>query len=359
MNWDIVLGMALGQGGLERVVATVGRTLRRRGHGVRILQAGPSPYPWAQGLPLVHYDPLAGGGAPRYAGEPDVLRWAHGYRAICDTGGPPDVILATHTPFFSLIARLAAGIGPHAPVILSWIHGPPSAYGDLSPLRCADAHLAISRSVEDRLRAADGGEVGRPVFYVGNPVSLAVPPVGRPRTGAHFVFMGRISPEKRLDRLLEEIAHVQAPWRLSVYGEGPLKEEMQALAASLGIAHRVAWHGWRRDPFAALADATALLLTSEYEGFGSSAAEALAHGVPVISSRSGGPEELLRDGGGWLYPGHEAGALAAILEGIAAGRLPLPTQEECRRQVRSYAPGLVVDRIEAAALSARAVAAMR
>ncbi|MDA8347164.1 MAG: glycosyltransferase [Thermaerobacter sp.] len=353
MNWDIVLGSALGQGGLERVVATVGRTLRRRGHAVRILQAQPSEHPdWAQGLPLVHYDATAFGGMLRYEAEPDLLRWALGYMALHDSASRPDVILATHTPIFSLIARLAAGIGKDAPLILSWLHGPLAAYGEASPLLCADAHLAISRSVEASLHSSV--LAGQPVFYIGNPVRLGVSPVRRPTRQAEFVYLGRLSPEKRLDRLLQAIARVTVPWRLTVFGDGPQAADMGSLAVSLGIADRVAWRGWQEDPWVHVESATALVLTSDYEGFGVAAAEALARGVPVVSSMSGGPEEFLRGGGGWLYPGEDIGKLAGILQELADGTRALPSPDLCRRAVRPYDPGLVVDRIEAAAQSARA-----
>jgi glycosyltransferase involved in cell wall biosynthesis len=83
-----------------------------------------------------------------------------------------------------------------------------------------------------------------------------------------------------------------------------------------------------------LAEATLLLLPSRQEGFGLAAAEALASGVPVVATPSGGPEELLTaSGGGTVLSGWTAGELAdaavALLEDAA-------TLISMRRRGREY-----------------------
>lgn len=343
MKIDILFGLAEGHGGLETALTLVTRELKRQGHEPRLFQVQESPHPqWERELPMYHYDPTAFGYPPRYVGEPDQLRWMLGYRMLLETAGRPDVILATHTPIFSLIARTAVGIGPDAPPVISWLHGPAEVYGDPSPLTFADAHLAISKGVGDSLRQAIGQ---CPVHFVGNPIDMDVPEIPRPKDGTEFLFLGRLEAQKRPDRLLRALAKVQGQWHLSIYGDGTLGDRMQELGSSLGIGRRITWHGWRPEPWQEIAEASALVLSSDYEGFGLVLAEALARGVPVVSTDIVGPADFVRSGeNGWLIRKDE-GALAGILGRIVSGATPLPPPDVCRASMREFAPDVVCQRI--------------
>src|SRR5207302_8172851 len=69
------------------------------------------------------------------------------------------------------------------------------------------------------------------------------------------------------------------------------------------------------DVAAALRGATLFVLPSWQEGFGIVAAEALAAGLPVVTTPSGGPEELVREsGGGRILSGYDPDELAAAVE---------------------------------------------
>jgi D-inositol-3-phosphate glycosyltransferase len=85
---------------------------------------------------------------------------------------------------------------------------------------------------------------------------------------------------------------------LDVVGDGPDAGALHALAAQLGIAHRVAWHGQQpRDAMPAFyAQASATLVPSRDEGFGMVAAESLLCETPVIATDAGGLPDIVRDG---------------------------------------------------------------
>ena len=88
------------------------------------------------------------------------------------------------------------------------------------------------------------------------------------------------------------------------------------------------------DVAAALRGATLFVLPSWQEGFGIVAAEALAAGLPVVTTPSGGPEELVRaSGGGRILSGYDPDELAAAVEELLHDPSGLA---EMRRAGRAY-----------------------
>lgn len=116
-----------------------------------------------------------------------------------------------------------------------------------------------------------------------------------------FVFVGRLVDWKRLDFVIKALAqHPEA--LLDVIGDGSMRQQWAAEAATLGIADRIHWLGWRPQPECAtiLQGATALVLPSIYECGGAVVLEAMACGIPVIATRWGGPADYLNESCGIL-----------------------------------------------------------
>lgn len=112
-----------------------------------------------------------------------------------------------------------------------------------------------------------------------------------------FVAAGRLAPEKGFDLLVQAIAiSNNTRIRLTILGEGPLREALTAQVAGLGLQDRVHFLGHVENPFPYFADAHAFILSSRYEGFPNVVLEALACGTPVIATPApGGTLEILRD----------------------------------------------------------------
>ena len=136
----------------------------------------------------------------------------------------------------------------------------------------------------------------------------------------HVVCVARLRPVKNLGLLLEACASLRArgvQFRCALIGDGPCRDELEAIRARLGLARVVELAGaaeqaevlawWQR--------ATVAVLTSESEGMPVSLMEAAACGVPAVAVAVGGIPELIDDGvTGFLTPPGDAGKLAAALE---------------------------------------------
>ena len=99
-----------------------------------------------------------------------------------------------------------------------------------------------------------------------------------------LIFVGRLSKEKRLDRLLNAWASLRehhSDWRLQIVGDGVERVPLQRLAAELNIDQTVQWALWSDDVWSSLTAAHAYCLVSEYEGYPQSMLEAMASGLPV------------------------------------------------------------------------------
>jgi UDP-glucose:(heptosyl)LPS alpha-1,3-glucosyltransferase len=132
------------------------------------------------------------------------------------------------------------------------------------------------------------------------------------------LFVGSGFERKGLGPLLEAFARgTDAGSRLVVTGKGDVAR-YQNLAARLGIAERTIWTGPKEEVERLYAAADVVALPARYEPFGNVHLEALASGVPVLSSAQAGGSEIVRNGdNGWVAVEPTVGPIA---EGLAALR---------------------------------------
>jgi L-malate glycosyltransferase len=179
------------------------------------------------------------------------------------------------------------------------------------------------RNAAERIAAAEvraeGYEAifGAPFIRIPNLVvdEFAAPIVKRP-PGQPFTFIcvAVLDRRKRQDLVLKAFAHSFKGQnaRLILVGNGVLEQEYKELANRLGLNDRVEFKGIRgrtevRDLFDA---ANVCVLASDQETFAIVLAEAMFRGLPVISTRSGGPEEFVTAENGYLIPTGDEHALA-------------------------------------------------
>ncbi|WP_211878091.1 CDP-glycerol glycerophosphotransferase family protein [Pseudarthrobacter albicanus] len=139
----------------------------------------------------------------------------------------------------------------------------------------------------------------------------------------NFVTLGRLSPEKghaKLIRAFAEIVEANPNCKLTILGDGPLRQDLQDLIEDLSLEPNVFLAGLRFNPFPALQRADCFVFSSDYEGQGLVVLEALILGKPVISTDVVGPRSVLEDGYGLLVDNSVNGLVSGMnqfLEGKA------------------------------------------
>lgn len=116
--------------------------------------------------------------------------------------------------------------------------------------------------------------------------------------GVCFGVVARLSPEKRIDRILDSLALArqevpEIKMRLACMGLGPLEKELRARAETLGVADRVHWLGYRKDAALEMAGFDALLSWSDAEGLPINLVEAGWAGTPVVAHKVDGVNDLV------------------------------------------------------------------
>jgi glycosyltransferase involved in cell wall biosynthesis len=182
-------------------------------------------------------------------------------------------------------------------------------------LRAADEVTVPSEPLRDTVRGWLGGPA--PVRVIPNGVRR--PPTATERSGgAPFLFVGRLVPVKRVDRIVEAVALVPGA-RLEVIGDGPEADALSSLVRARGLGRRVALRGplEHDEVRRSLAGAAALVLASEHEGLPHVVLEALASGTPVLAPPVGAVADVVEDGeSGLIVPNGSVAPLAAAMRRV-------------------------------------------
>lgn len=346
-------------GGAERVMVTLANGFAARGYRVDlVLAAAQGPYlqdvspqvrivDLAAGRvikalwPLARYlrreRPVALLSAMNHANVVAVL--AHRLARV-----PCRLVVSEHTNLSTEVARVQ-GLAARAVYALV-----PRLYPK------ADAVVAVSRDAAQDLERFAHLPAGS-VQAIYNPFDLdrigrlaaEAPPHPWLQAGESrpvVVAVGRLNEAKDFPTLLRAFAAMRGRHRarLMILGEGELRPELEALAQSLGLgADDVQMPGFVRNPFAYLARAALFVLSSRWEGLPGVLVEAMACGVPVVSTDCpSGPREIL-EGGRWgrLVPVGDVAALAQAMEEVLT--TPRQALPDVRMRARDFDQARAID----------------
>ena len=113
------------------------------------------------------------------------------------------------------------------------------------------------------------------------------------------IFLGRLCEPKNPVRLMQVCAKIRnrkPDVKIAVVGDGELEEETRAACRELGLQENVKFWGYQSNPIRMLADSKVMILTSLWEGTPMCALEAMALGVPIVSTPVDGMLMLIQDG---------------------------------------------------------------
>lgn len=159
--------------------------------------------------------------------------------------------------------------------------------------------------------------------------------------------VGRLTAQKRFDRLIEAFAMIAAEfpdWRLVIWGEGSDRPILEFLRDRLKLTERISFPGLTKQHGAWVETADLIALTSDYEGWPNVLLEAMASGVPVVSVDCDfGPKDILADGQfGVLTPKDDLKALAAGLSTMMRDEaLRNSYAAKAKEASAAYAPGAI------------------
>ena len=135
-----------------------------------------------------------------------------------------------------------------------------------------------------------------------------------------IIFVGRMSYPKNIERLLAILriaCNIKPELNIAVVGNGEEEQEVRRLATSLKLDDNVKFLGFQSNPSKMLHDSKVMVMTSRWEGTPMVALEAIALGVPIVSTPTDGLKVLIRNGeNGFLSDDNEefAKLLIKVLE---------------------------------------------
>jgi N-acetylgalactosamine-N,N'-diacetylbacillosaminyl-diphospho-undecaprenol 4-alpha-N-acetylgalactosaminyltransferase len=161
--------------------------------------------------------------------------------------------------------------------------------------------VAVSRGVAQDLQSAFSVPESK-IAVIANPIDVVSIQAHAHEAAAielappYVMAMGRLVKSKNFALLIDAFGRSGLRGKLIILGDGPERETLMRKAAELGLSSRVLMPGFAKNPFALLRHADVFVLPSNAEGFPNGLLEAMAVGIPVISTNCGsGPSEILAD----------------------------------------------------------------
>ena len=315
----------MGPGGAEKVMALVANGLVDRGHEVTLLTLNSRDD--AAFYEIDHQVQQLSLGKNDFNGKRGLF-WSirqsfalwYGLRNYLKASRP-NVLLAFINTTNSL--ALVASVGLHQPVVISERSdpGPTPLHRFWRFARWVSYPFASTIVVQsDEVKEWFSARLQKKIKVIPNPIQK--PPecssLNEIRHNRRVIAVGRLAWEKGFDLLLEAFAQLvdlYPDWSLAIWGEGPLRKDLEIYRDGLGLQGRVVFHGLSRDLHQHYLQASVFVLSSRFEGFPNALCEAMAHGLPVVAtSCSGGVRSLLQsEQNGLLVPAEDPEALSGAL----------------------------------------------
>lgn len=284
----------LGKGGAERVMSILMNGFAQAGWGVQVIMIYDEiidyPIPKEEDVICFHWQSMR-----------SVFELFSRLRQLRHTVSSDCVVSFLYEPiFFSVFSLLGSG----KKVIVSERCDPSKdPVGWLHPKLRTIAYVLADTVVFQTQEARDyfSGRIRKHSVIIPNPISDTIPARFCGERKKVIVAAGRLEEQKNFPMLIQAFARLsqeKPDYILKIFGQGPLKDELKELAASLGVGERVTFPGYVRDVDEQMRDAALYVSSSDFEGISNSMLEALAMGIPTICTDcpAGGAREMIEDG---------------------------------------------------------------
>ncbi len=158
-----------------------------------------------------------------------------------------------------------------------------------------------------------------------------------------IVSLGRFDDAKGFDVLLAAVAKLKPQnIRLFLAGDGKERKRIQELVAEYQLQDRVRLVGWRHEVRDFLLQGDLFVLPSRYEPFGIVLLEAMACGIPIVTTNCDGPREILDAASAWFCAADNADSLAEAMAQALAD--PVGRQARAERALQLYKDSYTLDK---------------
>jgi glycosyltransferase involved in cell wall biosynthesis len=229
----------------------------------------------------------------------------------------PDIIVAMSTKEF-LLAKIAA-FGKKCSIVVSERNDPNcDGRGKLTDLLTSIFYPRAACIIFQTGRAQSyfNQKIKNNSVIIPNPVKVQVQSMHS--KSKRIVSIGRLEPQKNQKMLLDAFSRLvknYPDYKLTIYGEGGLRKTLEDQIHELGIEGSVSLPGEVSDIHEKIADAEMFVLSSDREGLSNALLEALAMGLPCISTNCAGAEECIENGkSGLIVPVGNVDALFAAMD---------------------------------------------
>lgn len=251
----------------------------------------------------------------------------------------PDFIISVNPIMWTIAKYISKQMHINIPII-AWYHYSLSNK-PIKPfiLKSADYYLAISSGIKQEL--INRGIEAKRIFLVFNPIVSDGQLIPQPLKTKHFIYLGRLmlDGQKNLRELLTALSKVQGDWVLDVFGDPAQAQPIVEFAQQLKLDQKIIWHGFVSDPWNHIPKATALLLTSKYEGLPMVLCEAISHGVYIVSANMPtGPDDIVNQQNGQLYDPGDTVTLTRIIQKIVDNETELPQPADIQKTSVKFSP---------------------
>lgn len=281
----------LTSGGSERVMSIVANKMQERGYEVEIICLNDQIvfYPINEGIKITHVEVEVG-----TKSLPKKLWWFRKY--IQKT--QPDVVIAFMVSVYTV--TLLALMGIDIPVISSVRNDP--AYSNLRKkitrklLLPRSAHVVVQTQ---QIKKFFNKGIQKMTSVIYNPVNEKVFKLQPTKKENRIISVGRLYPQKDQKTMIEAFAKVseQHPsWKLVIFGEGPERKALESLVERLKVKDKVLLLGRSENIIDELNKSKIFCLSSIYEGMSNALVEAICVGLPIVTTKVSGTEELIKNG---------------------------------------------------------------